>query len=403
MSKKVLFIAAIFPEPGSSAAGTRMVQLIQFFIKNGYQVVFASTSEKTAYSFDLLKIGVETILLKVNDSEADEHFKSINPDIVIFDRFYIEEQFGWRIAETCPNAIRILDTEDLHFIRKSRESLQKNKADEEITKHRELAAIFRSDLSLIISKFEFDYLLQHYPESKNRLYYLPFLYKNSDKKVKSFDERKELVFIGNGLHEPNVDAIMYLKYEIWPLVRQQDNTLELSIYGAYLPEKVMQLHLEKEGFLVRGRADDALQVIENARVLFAPLRFGAGLKGKLIEAMLCGTPSITTVIGSEGIVKEVDEWPGFICDEPEDMANQLVELYTNAERWQSCQKKAQNILQERFDKQKHEALLTEVIQAKLNNLSSLREKNYIGAMLTQQTTSAAKFMSKWIEEKNKSK
>lgn len=403
MSKKVLFIAAIFPEPSSSAAGSRIVQLIQIFIKNGYQVVFASTSEKTAYSFDLVKIGVETVFLKVNDSEADEHFKSINPDVVIFDRFYIEEQFGWRIAETCPKAMRILDTEDLHFIRKSRESIQKNKASDETIKHRELAAIFRSDISLIISKFEYDYLLQYFPESKKQLFYLPFLYEKTNKVLKSFEERKNIIFIGNGIHEPNVDAVKYLKHEIWPLVRQQDNTLKLSIYGAYLPEKILQLHQEKEGFLVCGRAVDALEVIENARVLLAPLRFGAGLKGKLMEAMLCGTPTITTSVGCEGIVMNHTEWPGFVCDKPEEMATRLLDLYYNQSEWELAQQKGFDLLKMQFDVSKHQNMFKERLDEQKAALSQKREENYIGQMLMQQTTSAAKFMSKWIEEKNKSK
>lgn len=401
MSQTVLFIAAIFPEPSSSAAGTRIVQLIKFFRKQKTHVYFASTAEKTAHSFDLEQLGVTTLQIKVNDSSVEEDLANIYPNMVVFDRFFMEEQFGWRIAELFPNALRILDTEDLHFIRKSREYLQKKKVSVEIAKHRELASIFRSDLALIISSYEYEYLVEHFPGIESQLHYLPFLYEVKTKKQLTFEERQDIVFIGNGIHEPNVDAIMYLKTVIWPLIHQKNKQLKLHIYGAYLPAKIMNLHREQDGFLVHGRAEEALEVIEKARILIAPLRFGAGLKGKLMEAMLCGTPSITTSIGREGLVAEDENWPGFICDEPDEMANKLVELYASPERWENSQQKAYIILEQRFDKQKHEESLEKVIQSKFDNLSAFREKNYIGAMLMQQTTAASKFMSKWIEEKNK--
>ena len=93
---------------------------------------------------------------------------------------------------------------------------------------------------------------------------------------------------------PNIDAIRWLKNEIWPLVRKQLPTVNLRIYGAYLPESILQLHQPKEGFLVLGRADNAKEVLGEARVSLAPLRFGAGIKGKLVDSMICGTPSVTT-------------------------------------------------------------------------------------------------------------
>jgi len=113
------------------------------------------------------------------------------------------------------------------------------------------------------------------------IYYLPFMLDNISQddfiKMPSFEERRHFVSIGNFLHEPNWDAVQHLKKDIWPLIRKQLPEAELHIYGAYPSQKVFELHNEKEGFIIKGRAQDANQVIGNARLLLAPIRFGAGL------------------------------------------------------------------------------------------------------------------------------
>ena len=120
--------------------------------------------------------------------------------------------------------------------------------------------------------------------------------------------------IGNFLHAPNWDATLQLKQIIWPEIRKTIPDAQLHVYGAYASEKVLQLHNPKEGFYVKRRAEDAKEVISKAKVLLAPLRFGAGLKGKFIDAMQCGTPSVTTQIGAEAMQGDFT-WGGAIEDD----------------------------------------------------------------------------------------
>ena len=127
----------------------------------------------------------------------------------------------------------------------------------------------------------------------------------------TFEERKDFIFVGNFLHEPNRDAVHYLKESVWPLIRAQLPDAGMCIYGAYPSQSVLQLHQPKERFFSLGRADDAQEVVAKARVMLAPLRFGAGMKGKLLEAMQCGTPSVTTAIGAESMYGDLP-WNGFI-------------------------------------------------------------------------------------------
>jgi len=100
--KNVLFIGLIFPESSSTAAGTRIVQLISFFKEHDYQVIFASTAQEGSFSDNLAQLGVTTITIELNNASFDVFISKLNPEIVVFDRFIIEEQFGWRVQKIAP-------------------------------------------------------------------------------------------------------------------------------------------------------------------------------------------------------------------------------------------------------------------------------------------------------------
>jgi hypothetical protein len=152
-SKTLLIIGFVWPEPKSSAAGSRMMQLIELFLTNGYAITFASTAQNLEFSEDISAFGVVTRTIELNASSFDDFVKELNPKIVLFDRFMIEEQFGWRVSESCPNAVKILNTEDLHSLRQARHIAVKENREftsedlfSDIAK-REIASILRCDLS----------------------------------------------------------------------------------------------------------------------------------------------------------------------------------------------------------------------------------------------------------------
>ena len=181
MQPSLLVIGFVYPEPHSSAAGTRMLQLIEVFKNQGYSVVFATACKKSDRAFDLTSIGVKVEEVELNHSSFDVFIKALNPSCVLFDRFMTEEQFGWRVAEHCPDALRILDTEDLHFLRKARQkAFTTNLPLDRLlftsdTAKRELASIYRSDVSLIISEAEHLLLTQQLKIDSSLLCYLPFM------------------------------------------------------------------------------------------------------------------------------------------------------------------------------------------------------------------------------------
>ncbi|MDX6190747.1 glycosyltransferase family 4 protein [Flavobacterium sp. Fl-318] len=409
--KKLLIIGFVWPEPNSSAAGGRMMQLISIFKENGFEITFASPALDSDFMVDLTAFGVEKKAIELNNSSFDVFIKELNPDVVLFDRFMIEEQFGWRVSENCPKAIRILDTEDLHSLRTARQkAFRENRTfgpfdlfSEEVAK-REIASILRCDLSLIISQFEMKILNGIFKIDSRLLFYLPFLVDEMKEEdlldLPLFEDRENFVFIGNFLHEPNWNTVQYLKEAIWPLIRKQFPEAILKVYGAYPSQKALQLHQSRDGFLIMGRAADAAEIVKKAKVVLAPIRFGAGLKGKLLEAMQCGTPSVTSEIGAEAMHADLP-WNGCITNDMEFFAKQAIALYQDENLWKQSQKNGVTIINHCYQKRAFSSALVDIISALLVDSENHRLHNFMGSLLQHHTLKSTKYMSKWIEAKNK--
>lgn len=422
----LLIIGYVWPEPNSSAAGQRMLQLISSFQQVGYSIHFASPTQRGEHEFDLSMLNVSTSNIQLNDSSFDEFIIELNPKVVLFDRFMMEEQFGWRVAEHCPNALRLLDSEDLHFLRHARQQWIKKNPEAFTAKtenlplellhsdqaKREIASIYRCDLTLTISHYEMDLLIEQFNITSPLLIHIPLLIaessiQDSKNSLIEFDERKHFICIGNFRHAPNWDAVLQLK-QLWPDLRKKFKSLqlplpELHIYGAYPPPKASQLHNEQQGFLIKGWATDANAVMQQARVCLAPIRFGAGIKGKLLEAMINGTASVTTSIGSEGMMNQENqlEWNGTINDDSQAFIESAFELYTNKTLWQESQKNGfQRLKQEYLFDSYHQQLQTRISELQAN-LDQHRQSNFIGQMLQHHTMKSTQYMAQWIEAKNK--
>lgn len=384
------------------------MQLISFFQSQKYQITFASACAKSDNAFDLSTIDVEKVTIELNHSSFNDFILKQKPDIVLFDRFMTEEQFGWRVSQHCPNAIKILDTEDLHFLRRARQQAFKDKVEvtnDDLfndTSKREIASIYRCDLSLIISTAEMSLLQNTFKIESSLLFYLPFLVEAiseaQKKTLPSYDQRQHFISIGNFLHEPNYNALLYLKETIWKGIRAKLPNAQLHNYGSYASQKVNQLHNEKEGFFIKGFAEDVNKVMQHSKVLLAPIRFGAGLKGKLFDAMQNGTPFVSTSVGVEGIVDDVNL--DFVCDASEEFINYSIKLYTDTSTWRQQQNLGFEILEEQFSKSHFESEFKKRLLDIVANLKAHRQHNFIGQILQHHTLQSTKYMSKWIEAKN---
>ena len=408
--KKVLVIGYVWPEPNSSAAGTHIMSIMRLFLANGYSVEFSTPCALSDHMIDLEAEGISSKSIELNCDSFDEYIKELNPNIVMFDRFMMEEQFGWRVEKNCPNALKLLDTEDLQCLRNARH--QALKANREMNKtdlftsdlaKREISAILRCDLSLIISSFEMDLLKETFKIDESLLHHLPFMVdlKRCEIKRKTFDQREHFMTIGNFRHAPNWDVVLYLQ-KIWPLIRKELPKAQLHIYGSYPPPKATALNNPKTGFLIKGWAEDAFEVMENSKLCLAPIRFGAGIKGKLLDAMITKTPSITTSVGSEGMYTN-EAWPGFISDDMEEFAAKAVELYKNEDLWNKSKDNCDTLLSSKYNA----TILGENLILKIKELEENREEhrveNFMGSMLRHHSMASTKYMSQWIAQKNKDK
>ena len=410
--KKVLVVGHVWPEPKTTAAGNRMLQLLEAFLSQSYQITFACVAAKTAHSHNLKELGITEQSISLNDSSFDKWVKELRPHMVIFDRFMVEEQFGWRIALACPMAIRILNTEDLHSLREYRKLCAKESKSFQTMKwlqrdktKRECASIFRSDITLVISAVEMKILTEDLKIDRNLLWHLPFLLERIDTSTSAifptFKERSGFMIVGNGKHAPNVDAMTYLRQKIWPIIRKQLPKANLHVYGAYLPQRVYDLKNNALGFFVHGQVNDIDFEIRRRRLVLAPLRFGAGIKGKLIKAMQNGTPSVTTSIGAEGMHGNIS-WPGRVANDSLEFAQSAIELYQSEEEWYDAQLCGIKIINSLYEKQQLVTAFFDRLGALEKSLDEHRSENFIGAILQHQSMAATTYMGKWIEEKNKS-
>jgi glycosyltransferase involved in cell wall biosynthesis len=417
-SPRLLMIGYVWPETNASAAGLRDWALLEQFRAAGFEVHYASPAKENAFSAKLQAMGVPIFSCEANDPKFDEFIGKLQPSVVLFDRFVIEEQFGWRVEESCPDAIRVLDTQDLHFLRRAREAALREgwaleriqeASEEMILKFakedllRELSAIYRSDLTLVISSFEMKLLLQRYkiPQELLLLQRLSYSPKSFDE-YPAFDIRKNFVSIGNFRHPPNVDAILWLTREIWPEIRNRLPNAEIHLYGAYPSREMMALSNSKTGIIVKGPVENQYETLGRYRVLLAPLRFGAGIKGKIADAWSVGTAVVTTPIGAEGMVDlngSDGNWPGEIADHPVSFASSAADLYTRESLWEEHRQLGAATLARSYSPAANARVLIAALENARVNRDEFRKQNLIGAMLRHNLHRSTKYFSRWIELK----
>ena len=314
-----LFLSSIWPEPGSSAAGVRTQALIRAFQRQwGYDVAFAAAARPNQYTEQLRSSGIATHSVGFNrEGQLADVLSACRPDVVCFDRFIAEEAFSFRVRELVPNALRILDMQDMHALRRGRQALveaDRSIGLSDVLGHtpdassavllRELAALHRSDLTLVCSPAEMELLQGEYAVPADKLCLASFFCTEAARDGASgegskvgqggqggqggfgygashgFGERAGFVTVGGFRHAPNVDGVGWLASELWPRIRASlpDDLRALAtmhVYGAYPTSGIQALHDPSRGLLVHGHAK-SLEVLASARLLLAPLRCTRG-------------------------------------------------------------------------------------------------------------------------------
>jgi glycosyltransferase involved in cell wall biosynthesis len=387
--KQAVFFLTVWPEPRSSAAGVRTRELMAILQSEGFEVHAVSPSGLGPYRDELENCGVRTHSCDPNASSlTDSALAPLTPSLVIFDRFLMEEQFGWRTRHLWPNARALVDTIDLHALRRARErSGSVIPSDEEFGDDllRELASLHRAGGALVVSPIELELLVKRFSFPPERVACVPFS-AVIEPSLPGFHERANFCFLGNFRHAPNLDSVLWLLVEHWPKIRARLPHAELHLYGAYPPAQI-SAHKGKNGVFSHGYVQDHRSALRSHRCLLGPLRFGAGIKGKVMEAWACGTPVAGTALTFEGM--------GNAGLRSDTLAEETCDLYESQSAWEAESARGIAEVESLFSP-------SNVRAAFLGFLAeSPATAGLTGRMLRHQSNNATKYFSRWIEAKNR--
>jgi glycosyltransferase involved in cell wall biosynthesis len=365
--KCVLVIDDQLPLFDTNAGGRMMSQMLEVFVALDMNVKFVGANHLLiqAYADSLEEKGIELIGYDGGgDTEVDTYLEAHGSDIdyVLVSRPDNAKKYLPIITKH--SAARIIyNLVDLHYLRMQRElELDPSRYPEgEIEQRRidELAIIRAAHCSITPSTYEAELL--NTVEGIERVTTVPiFFYRDTFEPCMDFDKRGDLLFVAGFQHSPNVDAMLWFCKYTLPLIVQQLPDLQLHIVGSHPPQEV--LDLAGKHVIIKGQvSDDALDVLyESCRLAVIPLRYGAGVKGKLVEAMQKGLPVVSTSVGTEGLPRIAD----YITptDEPEAFAQKVIELYGDPEQLASVSKRNRQYIAEHFSFERAKQVYSEVFE-----------------------------------------
>ena len=334
-TRRVLVIDHCTPAPNQDAGSVTTFNSMLLLREMDFQVTFIPEDNflyLPEYSPALQRAGIE-VLYRPYISSLEQHVKDCGDryDLVLIFRPTVFERNIKVIREHCKKAKVLFHTVDLHYLRMSREAdLQsddekRNSAAE--MKLRELAAINAADASIVHSTVELDLLRPDTPAAN--LYVFPLIMDVRGTNV-TFADRKDIVFVGGFQHAPNVDAVQYFVTRIMPLLRQHQLGVRFHVVGSKAPEEIQAL--ASDDVIIDGFVEDLSPLLDQMRVSVAPLRFGAGIKGKIGSAMAVGLPVVVTPLAAEGMTL-TDGENVLVADGEEAFANAIAMVYRDEALW----------------------------------------------------------------------
>jgi len=329
----ILYIDHYVPEYDKDAGSVTAFNFISILASMGHKITFwpENLNRSEPYTTELQQKGVE-VIYGPNNFEEFLKKRSHVYAICVMARPHISIHFIDKVKEHIPKCRIIYEASDLHYIRIFREAdvtkSEKLIAEAEQSKKTELDLMRKSHLSLFRGEKECSIAIN---EDKSLLTAAAPLALYYDGKWKSFDERQDLVFVGGYNHPPNVDAVAYFISEIFPIIRDELPNVKFHVIGSNVPEVIRNLCTNNKNCVLVGYVPEISDYLINCRVMVAPLRYGAGVKGKITQSMMHHLPVVTTSIGAEGISQNDDLL--LTSDDPKEFANKVVTLYKNKDLW----------------------------------------------------------------------
>lgn len=333
--RQVLVIDATTPRPDRDSGSLRLVNLMRMLIDEGAHVVFlpANRAHDGRYTQALQALGVEAWhapFAARAPAWLSEHGARF--DVVVACRHYIAAEFLPLLRRHAPRARLVFDSIDLHYLRERRAAEVAGDGalarGAERTRARELEVIARCDVTLVVSEAERALLREDAPQAQVEV--LSNLHRVAGPGL-PFDARRDLVFVGGFRHPPNVDAVRWFVAGVFPAIRRALPDVVFHCIGGDVPVEIAALSA-RDGVVVHGHVADIAPYMDGCRVAVAPLRFGAGVKGKVNLSMAHGQPVVATTCAVEGMHLR-DGHDVLVADDASAFAEAVVRLYGDAVLW----------------------------------------------------------------------
>ena len=344
---RVLVMDHKVPTPDQDSGSVRLSHILRMLQNLGFDVAFAPDNLDLTqpYTDHLRSVGVE-VLAEPEDLPQFLAAWGESLDLCVLARPNVAAHHLFAIRAQAPKACIVYDTVDLHFLREERRSSQESRDGV-----RRLAATYRQlelglaracDAVITVTEPERQLLLSMDPDLS--VFVIPNVHEVAPT-PELFSSRWGFLFVGGFEHPPNVDAIRFLAGEVMPAVRRDIPRAELFVVGSKPPPEV--LALEAPGMTVTGWVPDIASYYGRVRVSVAPLRYGAGMKGKIGESLAFGVPVVATTIGNEGM-DLVDGKEAMIADSPDAFARAMVHLHGEKGMWVSLRGNGLGYIEERL-------------------------------------------------------
>jgi glycosyltransferase involved in cell wall biosynthesis len=342
----ILYIDHQVPRPDEDAGSLRASAIFRILSALGHKVTVCADDgrprpdhvERLA-ALDIAVIPMRELAERLGD-------ESLRPDLAIIARVNVAVAVVPVLRAHVPDVPVIFDTVDLHHRRLARAAALGRDREASLralaVKVQELAIARESDLVWVVSEEERQALLAEDPELSISV--LSMIHEIPLRRA-AYEERDGLGFVGGFLHAPNLDAVRFLVEEVSPRIRAVRPDVSLAIVGADMPAEIRAL--ERPGVCAMGHVPDLERLLSRWRVFMAPIRYGAGVKGKITHALSVGLPAVTTSLGAEGMgLRHGEEI--LIADTAAAFAAAVLALYESPEQWERLSRAGQASVAERF-------------------------------------------------------
>ena len=348
--KRILLVDHAIPVMGQDAGSYAAIQEIKLIQSLGYDVTFVDIklsrqSQNTVY---LQKLGVEVVYFPFYQSIESVFESYLNEMSAIYiTRYHIAEKclpILKRINSTIPI---LFNNADLHFLRELRMALNENDPQKiyhaTITRDRELNVMRQVDAVLSYTETEYAVITSHLLES-NKVHITPWVLEGK-KGGNTFEKRKGIAFLGGYLHAPNVDAVTFFTEQVAPLLKLKAPEIIFYIYGSNMPNSFISM--EADNIKVIGFVENLDDLYHQHRVFVAPLLSGAGIKGKVLESIAYGLPTVLSSVAAEGIGLS-HNITTLQAESPEQWCEEIIRLYHDQQLWERISHNQKILAQTQF-------------------------------------------------------